>query len=139
MKKSERAGGIVLNPDGDVLVITNDLGRQTLPKGRLEPGETYEEAARREILEEGGLKHITIIKELGTIVRSGYTDDNHDTPSVIKHIRIFLCTTEEFELNPNVKDIQRADWVSPDKVAKTLSWPEEAEFFQKMQSMQLLV
>lgn len=131
LKTVEKAGGIVLNPHGDILIITNDIGRVTLPKGSLEPGETHKEAAEREVLEEGGLMKVFIIKELGTIVRPGYTDDNHDTPSVIKHIRMYLCSTEEIELNPSVKDVEQAHWVSPDKVPSMLSWPEEAEFFIK--------
>jgi 8-oxo-dGTP pyrophosphatase MutT (NUDIX family) len=129
MKIVQKAGGIVLNTKGEVLIIKNDLGRLTLPKGGLEPGETHIEAAEREVLEEGGINKVTIIRELGTIVRQGYTHDNHESPSVIKHIRIYLCTTNETELNPKVKDVLGAYWVNKDDVVKTLSWQEEAEFF----------
>ena len=131
MKIVEKAGGIVLNPEGDVLIVTSTVGKLTLPKGGLEPGEDHKAAAIREILEEGGLKHVTVIRELGTIERPGYTDDNHDYPSVIKHIRIYLCTTEEFELNPSVKDVVEAQWVKLDDVVTILSWNEERLFFAK--------
>jgi ADP-ribose pyrophosphatase YjhB (NUDIX family) len=131
LKTVEKAGGIVLNPDGDILIITNDIGKVTLPKGSLEPGETHKETAWREVLEEGGLKKIEIIRELGIIIRPGYTDDNHDFPSVVKHIRMYLCTTNEMELDPNVRDVKKAQWVSQDKVPAMLSWAEEAEFFMK--------
>ncbi|MFI5271032.1 MAG: NUDIX domain-containing protein [Candidatus Saccharimonadales bacterium] len=129
MKIVQKAGGIVLNPKDEVLIIKNDLGRFTLPKGGLEPGETHIEAAEREILEEGGISKVTVLKELGTIVRNGYTKDNHDSPSVVKHIRIYLCKTTETALSPKVEDVLAAYWVNKDEVAKTLSWAEEAEFF----------
>jgi ADP-ribose pyrophosphatase YjhB (NUDIX family) len=131
MKVSETAGGIVLNPKGDVLIITNEIGKVTLPKGRLEPGESRRQAAIREVLEEGGLKNVQLIEELGTIIRPGYTDENHDTPTVMKHIRMFFFTTNEFELDPKVSDIQKAEWVNPKNVAAKLDWIEEADFFQK--------
>jgi len=41
---------------GRVLVLRNDRGEWELPGGRLDDGETPEEALRREILEETGLR-----------------------------------------------------------------------------------
>jgi len=130
MKIVQKAGGIVINPNGEVLLVTNQLGRTTFPKGGLELGETPKQAAKREILEEGGLKKVSIIKELGIIERPGYTERNSKTPSVIKQIRIYLCTTEEFDLKPSVKDIASAEWVTPENVVELLSWEEEKEFFE---------
>ena len=46
----------VLIHRGRVLVLRNDRGEWELPGGRLDDGETPEEALRREILEETGLR-----------------------------------------------------------------------------------
>lgn len=46
----------VLVHRGRVLVLRNDRGEWELPGGRLDDGETPEEALRREILEETGLR-----------------------------------------------------------------------------------
>lgn len=55
----EAAGGIVSNPAGETLFI-HRLGRWDLPKGKIETGESLEEAAVREIEEETALKKIDL-------------------------------------------------------------------------------
>ena len=54
MKKEKSCGCIVI--DGDqVLLIKNNYGRWTLPKGHMEKGETEQETAIREVKEETNL------------------------------------------------------------------------------------
>jgi 8-oxo-dGTP pyrophosphatase MutT (NUDIX family) len=73
-KRARSAGGVVIDdrPDGQrwVLLIArrNAAGRPqwTLPKGRIEDGETREEAALREVREETGYG-AEILDEIGTI------------------------------------------------------------------------
>ena len=50
----EAAGGIVLSSDNKVLWIRRN-GRWDLPKGKVEPGEKYEDTAVREVEEECGV------------------------------------------------------------------------------------
>ena len=123
-----KAGGIVLNTKNNILIITNDIHRLTLPKGSIEDNESFEQAAEREVLEESGLRHVSRVKKFGVLIRPGYTDDNHEVPSVTKHIHMYLFKTDEFDLNPNVKDIISAQWVTFEEAIKILSWDEEKQF-----------
>jgi 8-oxo-dGTP diphosphatase len=51
------AGGVVLDEDGRVVLVHRSrYDDWTLPKGKLEPGEAFEEAAVREVEEETGLR-----------------------------------------------------------------------------------
>ncbi len=65
------AGGIVYrhNKKGNVeiLLIQDAKNRWTIPKGHIEEGETAQEAAKREIAEEAGLKDTDVICWLGKI------------------------------------------------------------------------
>lgn len=62
--KETTAGGVVYRfGDGgrlEVLLIEDAKGRWTLPKGHVEPGETYRQTAEREIREETGLESVEV-------------------------------------------------------------------------------
>ena len=59
----EAAGGLVFNDQGEFLVIER-RGVWDLPKGKLEKGEGYEEAALRELKEETGLQGLEPVQPL---------------------------------------------------------------------------
>jgi diadenosine hexaphosphate hydrolase (ATP-forming) len=69
MRQEVSAGGIVYrNKDGkiDVLVIKDSYGNLAFPKGHLEKGETIEQAALRETMEEVNLENLEVITKIGT-------------------------------------------------------------------------
>lgn len=55
----EAAGGVVVNEVGNLLVFFR-RGMWDLPKGKIDPGETPETAALREIQEETGLQQLSL-------------------------------------------------------------------------------
>lgn len=65
-------GAVVFDDEGRLLLIRRGhapaAGLWSIPGGRVEPGETAQQAVVREVLEETGL-HITVGIELGTVVR----------------------------------------------------------------------
>jgi mutator protein MutT len=61
----EEAGGIVLY-EGRVVLHRTELGNLNFPKGKIERGETAEQAAAREVLEETGLVAQSL-EPLGTL------------------------------------------------------------------------
>ena len=62
-KVIEAAGGIIENENKELLFIYR-RGKWDLPKGKMEPYESPEECAVREIEEETGVVHLKLIKKL---------------------------------------------------------------------------
>ena len=73
-KVIEAAGGVVSNRDEKILFIRR-LGKWDLAKGKIEKGESLEEAALREIEEETGLKEL-ILEEFINSTFHIYTERN---------------------------------------------------------------
>ncbi|HEU4718059.1 MAG TPA: NUDIX domain-containing protein [Bacteroidia bacterium] len=59
----EAAGGVVKDPQGETLMIFR-RDKWDLPKGKIDPGETPEAAALREVEEECGIRGHRIVKKL---------------------------------------------------------------------------
>jgi 8-oxo-dGTP diphosphatase len=85
----EAAGGVVVSNGKVALVHRPRYDDWTLPKGKLEPGESFEEAATREVQEETGLR-TRPVRELPStrysvngrpkIVRYWLMDVEHEAP-----------------------------------------------------------
>ncbi|WP_226064341.1 NUDIX hydrolase [Kaistella polysaccharea] len=75
-KVVEAAGGIVRNSKNEILFIRR-LGKWDLAKGKIEKGESLEQAALREIEEETGLKELILEEFLNTTFHI-YTERNGD-------------------------------------------------------------
>ena len=75
-KVIEAAGGIVHNSKGEILFIRR-LGKWDLAKGKIEKGESLQQAALREIEEETGLKELILEEFLNTTFHI-YTERNGD-------------------------------------------------------------
>ncbi|MBV2165566.1 MAG: NUDIX domain-containing protein [Kaistella sp.] len=84
----EAAGGVVRNKNGEILFI-HRIGRWDLPKGKIEKGESLEQAALREIEEETGLKEL-ILEEFINNTFHLYTERNGEK---------ILKTTYWFRMN----------------------------------------
>ena len=64
------AGGLAYKKTSRGLLfamVKDSYGKWTFPKGHVKRGESYEDAAEREIHEEVGLKDLRFVKELGKI------------------------------------------------------------------------
>jgi ADP-ribose pyrophosphatase YjhB (NUDIX family) len=133
MKKTHSAGGVVINDEGQVLVVSQHGTSWSLPKGHIEPGENAVVAAKREIYEESGIRDLEFIRELGSYERHRIGVDGGDDRSELKVIKMFLFRTGEKSLTPVDPDNPEARWVEKSKVAPLLTHEKDKEFFRGVQ------
>jgi 8-oxo-dGTP diphosphatase len=112
------AGGVVARRDDDGPVRVAVIHRPkyddwTLPKGKLEPGEGWEEAALREVEEETGIR-ARIGEELDSV---RYTD-RHGRSKLARYWR--MTPEEEGEFIPN-REVDRVEWLTPDEARERLT------------------
>jgi len=108
----QAAGGMVFNDKNEFIGIFR-RGKNDLPKGKLEKGETVEECAVREVKEECGILNISI---LGKITETCHIYFIDETP-VLKRTHWFRMYTDENELTPQTEeDISDIYWVTADRI-----------------------
>ena len=135
MKVTKSAGGVVLNPKGEVLVVSQNGDSWSLPKGHLDRGEDELQAARREIYEETGVRRLELVKKLGTYERPRLALGGGDDASQIKRITLFFFRTKQLELRPLDPKNPEARWVGQDRVASLLTHAKDREFYLKAIAM----
>ena len=129
MIHTESAGGVVVNPEGRVLLVSQFGTSWSLPKGHVEEGESPLEAARREIHEETGVSQLELVRPLGTYTRHRLGRDGGEERSELKTIHLFLFRTDATELAPIDADNPEARWVERESVAGLLTHAKDREFF----------
>jgi 8-oxo-dGTP diphosphatase len=118
----QAAGGVLLR-DGCVLVVHRPrYDDWTLPKGKLEPGESLEQGALREVEEETGLRCV-LGEELG---RTRY----RDRVGRDKEACYFLMTADG-EPEPR-NEVDEVRWVPLGEAAALLSYGRDAELLSRL-------
>jgi mutator protein MutT len=122
-------GGVVLR-GAEVLVIT-PAGRHVtgLPKGGLEPGETPEQAAAREVREETGIV-ATVREPLGD-VRYTYRRNGR---RVRKTVHFFLCDYVEGSTDDHDHEVDDARWIAIAGARTELTYPGERALIERLLS-----
>lgn len=114
-KQIRAGGGIVINEKNEVLLIFR-RGKWDLPKGKLDPGETIENCAIREVMEETGLNNVTLIKPL-LITRHIYQEG---ASFMLKQTDWFAMKVKGTPaLTPQIEeDITDLKWVPPSELSR---------------------
>ncbi|MFN4972250.1 MAG: NUDIX hydrolase [Bacteroidota bacterium] len=105
----EAAGGLVYNTFNELLMIKR-MGKWDLPKGKIDPGESREQAALREVEEECGIKGLKLIEQLPTTYHT-YKMHNY---RFLKITYWFKMKTEfKGKLTPQVEEqITEVKWIT---------------------------
>jgi 8-oxo-dGTP diphosphatase len=97
------AGGVVLERDGRVVLVHRPkYDDWSLPKGKLDPGETFEQAALREVEEETGLV-CRLVRELPS---SRYRDQK-GRPKLVRYWLLEVESDLGFVPNDEVDELRR--------------------------------
>jgi 8-oxo-dGTP pyrophosphatase MutT (NUDIX family) len=114
----EAAGGLIRNPDGEVLFMFR-RGNWDLPKGKRDSGESIQECSLREVREETGLIHITLLQFL-LITRHVYEEKGR---KYLKETSWFAMTSPGRDaLIPQLDEqITELRWVSPRMIPDLLA------------------
>lgn len=126
----QAAGGLVFNEAGQVLLIFR-RGRWDLPKGKLDPGESLDECAIREVREETGVSALVLQEFLGTTYHT-YEESGHH---ILKESHWFSMTAQgEQTLTPQqTEDITEAVWAEKASLQKYTgkTYPSILEVWKK--------
>lgn len=111
----EAAGGYVTNAQGKLLVFFR-RNSWDMPKGKIDPGETPEQAALREVQEETGLKQVT----LGPFLTHTWHTYTQKGERILKRTWWYRMTTTDTDVKPQTEeDIEEIQWVEPNTWLET--------------------
>lgn len=131
MKNVRVAAGIIQREGGEVLAVQRGYGSMAgmweFPGGKIENGETPEEACRRELLEELQVR-VTNLQDFYTL--------EYDYPDFHLSMNCFFCQIAEDEGEPQGNDRQRElRWV-PQLSLATLEWmPADIELVELLEQL----
>lgn len=128
------AGGAVFREiDGrDELVIVRIIpsGRWQLPKGLVDEGETNEQAAVREVREEGGVTG-ELIAPAGKVVLWYYGDRDGERVRFHKQVHFYLLRYVSGSVEDHDHEVAEARWVTPETAGAMLTFRNEKEIVEK--------
>lgn len=126
------AGGVLVRDAGEdfevAVVHRPHRADWSFPKGKLDPGETFEDCARREVLEETGLRC-----RLGGFIGHTRYQDRKDRPKVVAY---WAMVVEEGEFSPN-EEVDQLVWLDPSAAGAVLSYERDrdllADFLESLE------
>jgi 8-oxo-dGTP diphosphatase len=118
----QAAGGLVVQRRSgklEIAVVHRPVHRDwSFPKGKLEPGESFEQAARREVLEETGMT-CRLVRFIG---HTEYVD-RKGRPKAVAY---WVMAPEAGSFRPN-GEVDELRWVTLEDATRLLTYPRDIE------------
>jgi len=140
MKRHRTAGGVVVDAAGRMLAIERDVERDgrmvhevRLPKGHIDPGETPEAAALREVGEETGYWDLEITADLGT-TRSAFDfrGKHHVRDERYFLMRLVRDENRGQRMHPDSEEaLFTPCWLDPAEAEARMTYPSERVFIRR--------
>jgi 8-oxo-dGTP pyrophosphatase MutT (NUDIX family) len=128
------AGGVVADGERVLVLRRPSRGEIRLPKGHVQPGETPQAAALREVAEESGYGELVVRADLGEqrvgFIRAGVR--------VVRDERFFLMTSTDFSHSrraPAEEQFQ-PEWMTWAEAERALTFEGEREWLRRARRLQ---
>ena len=112
--KKEKSCGIMVFDNDKVLLVHQNEGHWSLPKGHVEENETEEETAIRETKEETNVD-AKIISNFRQVITYS------PKPNVLKDVVYFIGEAETFDLKPQIEEASEVKYVSINKALNLIN------------------
>jgi 8-oxo-dGTP pyrophosphatase MutT (NUDIX family) len=124
------AGGVIIN-DGQMLLLDRPTrGETRLPKGHVDPGESHDETALRETIEETGYDDVEIVADLGERLIEFDNKGRHYRRA--EHYYLMrLLSDRQVPRTPKDEEQFRPYWVAMTDAVEQLTYLAEQEVAQR--------
>ena len=130
-EQERSAGGVVVRGEQAIVIVPTRRGAQgqkvlALPKGHVDPGETPDQTAAREVREETGVE-ATLVEKLGD-VRYFY---QRGGKRIFKRVTFYLFEYLDGSLDDHDDEVEEARWIPLSQAVSALSYDGEREMAER--------
>lgn len=133
-EKQVSAGGVVFQKHDnaiDVALISVGKNRRwQLPKGQVDPGETPDETALREVREETGLTS-ELLQPLDTVEYWYISTYTGDRIRIHKYVHFYLMRFQAGNVEQHDTEVNEARWVEIQRALEMLAFDNEKNILKK--------
>lgn len=132
------AGGVAFRRAGlnveIAIILTDREKRWQLPKGLVDPGETAEQAAVREVREEAGIE-TDLVAPIDTIEYWFYSNWDNTKRRTHKSVHFFLLEYRSGNVEDHDHEVAEARWVEIGEAVETLAFNSEKDVVEKARNL----
>lgn len=131
------AGGIIFHDNQVLLIRSESRNSYSLPKGRVEPGESLEQTAVREVREETGYS-TKIVQIIDTMVFEFDKNGEHFRKSVTYYLLELADNSDPQQALQEGEDFENI-WVEPSEGLALLTYSDARDVLQKAINLKVVL